>query len=149
MKRNAPYTSVNQTRSHFTCIKVATTKNQGLPCNTKCFMSYSQTHLLTYWWEVILFENNLTLPFGEGNGNPLQYSCLENPMDGGAWWATVHRPQRVGQDWAISLSLWHYHYKYHKNAHILWLNNLTFFPKKIIHEKEKPTLRRWSALHDL
>jgi len=28
---------------------------------------------------------------GEGNGNPLQYSCLENPVDGGAWWATVHR----------------------------------------------------------
>ena len=27
---------------------------------------------------------------GEGNGNPLQYSCLENPMDGGTWWATVH-----------------------------------------------------------
>ena len=27
---------------------------------------------------------------GEGNGNPLHYSCLENPMDGGAWWATVH-----------------------------------------------------------
>ena len=26
---------------------------------------------------------------GEGNGNPLQYSCLENPMDGGTWWATV------------------------------------------------------------
>ena len=28
---------------------------------------------------------------GRGNGNPLQYSCLENPMDRGAWWATVHR----------------------------------------------------------
>ena len=28
---------------------------------------------------------------GEGSGDPLQYSCLENPMDGGAWWATVHR----------------------------------------------------------
>ena len=28
---------------------------------------------------------------GEGNGNPLQYSCLGNPMDRGAWWATVHR----------------------------------------------------------
>ena len=28
---------------------------------------------------------------GEGNGNPLQYSCLENSMDWGAWWATVHR----------------------------------------------------------
>ena len=27
---------------------------------------------------------------GEGNGNPLQYSCLENPMDGEAWWAIVH-----------------------------------------------------------
>ena len=27
---------------------------------------------------------------GEGNGYPLQYSCLENPMDRGAWWATVH-----------------------------------------------------------
>ena len=27
---------------------------------------------------------------GEGNDNPLQYSCLENPMDGEAWWATVH-----------------------------------------------------------
>ena len=27
---------------------------------------------------------------GEGNGSPLQFSCLENPMDGGAWWATVH-----------------------------------------------------------
>ena len=26
---------------------------------------------------------------GEGNGNPLQYSCLENPMDGGVWWATI------------------------------------------------------------
>ena len=27
---------------------------------------------------------------GEGNGTPLQYSCLESPMDGGAWWAAVH-----------------------------------------------------------
>ena len=33
---------------------------------------------------------------GEGNGNPLQYSCLENPMDGGAWWATVHG---VAESW--------------------------------------------------
>ena len=31
---------------------------------------------------------------GEGNGTPLQYSCLENPMDGGAWWAAVHRVAR-------------------------------------------------------
>ena len=33
---------------------------------------------------------------GEGNGNPLQYSCLKNPMDRGAWQATVHGLQRVG-----------------------------------------------------
>ena len=30
------------------------------------------------------------MPLGEGNGTPLQYSCLENPMDGEAWWAEVH-----------------------------------------------------------
>ena len=32
----------------------------------------------------------ICLALGEGNGTPLQYSCLENPMDGGAWWAAVH-----------------------------------------------------------
>ena len=37
---------------------------------------------------VLITEANLA--FGESNGNPLQSSCLENPMDGGAWWATVH-----------------------------------------------------------
>ena len=33
---------------------------------------------------------HLYIPSGEGNGTPLQHSCLENPMDGGAWWAAVH-----------------------------------------------------------
>ena len=33
--------------------------------------------------------NYLVYHLGEGNGTPLQYSCLENPMDGGAWWAAV------------------------------------------------------------
>ena len=37
---------------------------------------------------VVSFEGNRE--FGEGNGTPLQYSCLENPMDRGAWWAAVH-----------------------------------------------------------
>ena len=32
---------------------------------------------------------------GEGNGNPLQHSCLENPMDRGVWWATVHGSHRA------------------------------------------------------
>ena len=36
------------------------------------------------------FTNFVWMRFGEGNGTPLQYSCLENPMDGGAWWAAVH-----------------------------------------------------------
>ena len=36
---------------------------------------------------------------GEGNGNPLQYSCLKNPMERGAWWAAAHGVQkRVGLD---------------------------------------------------
>ena len=34
--------------------------------------------------------NTIASKSGEGNGTPLQYSCLENPMDGGAWWAVVH-----------------------------------------------------------
>ena len=38
----------------------------------------------------ILLYMYLYYVFGEGNGTPLQYSCLENPMGGGAWWATVH-----------------------------------------------------------
>ena len=33
---------------------------------------------------------------GEGNGNPLQYSCMENPMDGGAWYCTVHEVTKNG-----------------------------------------------------
>ena len=36
------------------------------------------------------FLCSLLCKFGEGDGTPLQYSCLENPMDGGAWWAAVH-----------------------------------------------------------
>ena len=35
---------------------------------------------------------------GEGNDKPLQHSCLENPLDRGAWWATVHGVARVGYD---------------------------------------------------
>ena len=37
---------------------------------------------------------------GEGNGNPLQYSCLENPRDRGAWWLTSMGSHRVGHDWS-------------------------------------------------
>ena len=43
---------------------------------------------------------------GEGNGTPLQYSCLENPMDGGAWWAMVHG---VAKSWT-QLKRLHFHF---------------------------------------
>ena len=44
------------------------------------------------WDAIISFKVKVVLNagVGEGNGTPLQYSCLENPMDGGAWWAVVH-----------------------------------------------------------
>ena len=37
---------------------------------------------------------------GEGNGTPLQCSCLENSRDGGAWWAAIYGSHRVGHDWS-------------------------------------------------
>ena len=45
---------------------------------------------------------------GEGNGNPLQYSCLENPMDRGAWWATVHGVAK-NQTWLSDFTFFHFH----------------------------------------
>ena len=42
---------------------------------------------------------NFSLSYiGEGNGNPLQYSCLENPRDREEWWAAVYGSHRVGHD---------------------------------------------------
>ena len=40
--------------------------------------------------QIFVFLGGHILHSGEGNGTPLQYSYLENPMDGGAWWAAVH-----------------------------------------------------------
>ena len=48
-----------------------------------------------YHWN---FDRDCTESVGEGNGTPLQYFCLESPMDGGAWWAAVHGVARVGYD---------------------------------------------------
>ena len=47
----------------------------------KSLLAMRETWVRSLGWERSL---------GEGNGNPLQYSCLENSMDRGAWWATVH-----------------------------------------------------------
>ena len=59
------------------------------------YMTTGKTKTLTLWTFVgkvmsLLFNMLSRFVIGEGNGTPLQYSCLENPMDGGAWWAAVH-----------------------------------------------------------
>ena len=48
------------------------------------------------------------IPFGEGNGNSLQYSCQENPMDRGVWQTTVHKVAGVGHDLVIKPPIFHY-----------------------------------------
>ena len=55
-----------------------------VPMNTSCLMNSEQPPSLSSIWHLV------TTLVGEGNGTPLQYSCLENPMDGGAWKAAVH-----------------------------------------------------------
>ena len=52
---------------------------------------------------------------GEGNGNPLQYSCLENLRDGGAWWATVHgvaKSQTRLRDFTFTFTFMHWRRKW-------------------------------------
>ena len=53
---------------------------------------------------------------GEGNGNPFQYSCLENPRDRGAWWAAVHRVTK-SRTWLKQIS---------RHAHISFIKIQTF-----------------------
>ena len=49
------------------------------------------------------------LSFREGNGTPLQYSCLENPMDGGAWWAGVHGVPKIQTQLSNFTFTFHFH----------------------------------------
>ena len=65
------------------------------------FLNYNFECIRQVAGEVLLRGIDLAVPGsgrspGEGNGNPLQYSCLENPMDGGVWQATVHRITKNG-----------------------------------------------------
>ena len=71
---------------------------------------HQSNHLGLPWWlrgkesacragDVGLISESGRCP-GEGNSNPLQYSCLGNPMDRGIWWATVHKVIGVGHDLA-------------------------------------------------
>ena len=52
--------------------------------------TFEHIFLISGWSMWIISFLNPILFYGEGNGNPLQYSCLENPTDRGAWWATEH-----------------------------------------------------------
>ena len=68
---------------------------------------------------------------GGGNGSPLQHSYLENPMDRGAWWAMVHRSQKVGHDWETlsfpremsriwTVDVWQGHSKWQMKHRLWW-----------------------------
>ena len=59
------------------------------------FHSRIQSRFINYIWllHFFIFFKSRTVA-KKGNGNPLQYSCLENPMNGGAWWAAVHEVAR-------------------------------------------------------
>ena len=62
---------------HLTTMQVKRHLDARLKCkHCSCLWSWLIAHVS---------KNEMYLPFGEGNGNPLQYSCLESPMDGGAW----------------------------------------------------------------
>ena len=66
-------------------------------------------------WYVVEFNYVLThflssrSVYGEGNGTPLQYSCLENPMDGGTWWAAVHGVSRSRTQLSNFTFTFHFH----------------------------------------
>ena len=57
--------------------------------NGACLVAQLVTNLPANGGDTVSIPGSGRFP-GEGNGSPLQYSCLENPMDRGAWWATVH-----------------------------------------------------------
>ena len=82
--------------------------------------SFSQQNLFLNWPPILLYMiyfpvnlnlvlSNLVYIFGEGNGTPLQYSCLKNPMDGGAWKAAVHGVAE-GRTWLNDFTfIFHFH----------------------------------------
>ena len=59
---------------------------------------------VSFW--IVVFSGYIS---GEGNGTPLQYSCLENPMDGGAWWAAVHGVAKSGTWLSDFTFTFHFH----------------------------------------
>ena len=60
---------------------------------------------------------------GEGNGNPRHYSCLENPMDRGAWRATVHGVTKSQTQWS-DFTFFHYYNRHHPGPYKYQLSSL-------------------------
>ena len=81
---------------------------------------------------------------GEGNGSPLQYSCLENSMDGGAWWATVHgvAKSRTWQWFDFVKTLDHYWFSQYSTKSIVKIskNSLWFSSVPLTEEATQPCL---------
>ena len=61
----------------------------------KSLLQYHSSKASILRCSAFFYSPTLTSIQGEGNGNPLQYSCLENPMDRGAWWAAVHGVEKT------------------------------------------------------
>ena len=78
------------------------------------------------WWRICLQCRRLGFDPGsgrspsEGNGYPLQYSCLENFIDGGSWWATVDGLQRVGRGWHLRCSSLPFQFRRSDPGHALF-----------------------------
>ena len=74
----------SQRRNRVTLIINKRVWNAGLGCNLK------NESTISVRFQGKPFNLTVIQVYGEGNGNPLQCSCLENPVDGGAWWAVVY-----------------------------------------------------------
>ena len=107
------------------CLPLHSTKSPNLASTsseTNPFFLYSHCpapgpgphhlHLAHWCFKISRFLRSQSLSsvyFGEGNGTPLQYSCLENSMDGGAWWAVIHGVAK-SQTWLRDFTFtFHFH----------------------------------------
>ena len=77
--------------SQVCCLYLDPLSSSQLFCSKHLFWGQSELQEITKGLIAVFVEIRFVpASLGEGNGTPLQYSCLENPMDGGVWWAAVH-----------------------------------------------------------
>jgi len=75
----------------------------------KSLLQYHSSKASILRCSAFFYNPTLTSIQGEGNGNPLQYSCLENPMDRGAWWAAVHGVSKTWTQLSNFTFTFHFH----------------------------------------